>query len=82
MATLSLAVWSMVTFFNQVDLDNLQAQCAGKTPVRHFSGYLTAISLLFMLAWLKQIIPAMFDSAAPTFLAGTIMLTSPEEGLA
>ncbi len=29
------------------------------------------------MTWLKQIIPALFDSAAPVFLRGTLMLTSP-----
>ena len=76
-ATLSLAFWSLVTLLTQVDVDSIRTHFAAKTPVRFFAGYLAVISLLFMMAWLKQIVPAMFDSAAPAFLAGTIMLTSP-----
>lgn len=76
-ATLSLAFWSLVTLLTQVDVDSIRTHFAVKTPVRFFAGYLAVISLLFMMTWLKQIIPAMFDSAAPVFLAGTLMLTSP-----
>lgn len=76
-ATLSLAVWSLVALLIQMDVDFLRSHFDEKTPVRFFAGYLAVISLLFLMTWLKQIVPAMFDSAAPTFLAGTIMLTSP-----
>lgn len=76
-ATLSLAFWSLVTLLTQVDVDSIRTHFAAKTLVRFFAGYLAVISLLFLMTWLKQIIPAMFDSAAPAFLAGTIMLTSP-----
>ncbi len=76
-ATLSLAVWSLGALLIQTDAEAIRAHFADKTPVRFFAGYLAVISLLFLMTWLKQIIPAMFDPAAPTFLAGTIMLTSP-----
>jgi hypothetical protein len=76
-ATLSLAVWSLVALLTQTDVDTIRAHFAEKTPVRFFAGYLAVLSLLFLMTWLKQIIPAMFDPAAPAFLAGTIMLTSP-----
>jgi hypothetical protein len=67
----------LVTLLTQVDVDSIRTHFAAKTLVRFFAGYLAVISLLFLMTWLKQIIPAMFDSAAPAFLAGTIMLTSP-----
>lgn len=76
-ATLSLSVWSLVALLTQVDMDSIRAHFSDRTPVRFFACYLTVISLLFLLTWLKQIIPALFDSASPAFLAGTIMLTSP-----
>lgn len=76
-ATLSLAVWSLVTLLTQVYVDSIRTHFAVKTPVRFFAGYLAVISLLFLMTWLKQIIPALFDSTAPAFLAGMIMLTSP-----
>ncbi len=76
-ATLSLAVWSLLALLTQVEVDAIRTHFAAKTPVRFFAGYLAVISLLFMMTWLKQIVPAMFDPAAPAFLAGTIMLTSP-----
>ena len=76
-ATLSLAVWVLVALLTQMDVDAIRTHFAEKTPVRFFAGYLAFISLLFLMTWLKQIVPAMFDSAAPAFLEGTIMLTSP-----
>jgi len=76
-ATLSLSVWSLVTLLMQMDIDSIRTDFAEKTPVRLFAGYLSVISMLFLVTWLKQIIPAIFDSASPAFLAGTIMLTSP-----
>ena len=76
-ATLSLAVWSLVALLTQVDVDIIRTHFDQKTPTRFFAGYLAIISLLFLVTWLKQIIPALFDSAAPVFLAGTLMLTSP-----
>ncbi len=76
-ATLSLAVWSLLALLTQVDVDIIRTHFDQKTPTRFFAGYLAIISLLFLVTWLKQIIPALFDSAAPVFLAGTLMLTSP-----
>ncbi len=76
-ATLSLSVWSLVILLTQMDIDSIRTDFAEKTPVRLFAGYLSVISMLFLVTWLKQTISAIFDSASPTFLAGTIMLTSP-----
>ena len=76
-AMLSLAVWSLVVLLTQINVDTIRVHFAEKTPVRFFAGYLAIISLLFLITWLKQIVPAMIAPAAPTFLAGTIMLTSP-----
>ncbi len=76
-ATLSLAVWSLVALLTRTDVEVVRSHFSGKTPVRFFASYLAIISLLFLITWLKQIIPAMFAPTAPAFLAGTIMLTSP-----
>jgi hypothetical protein len=76
-ATLSLAVWSLITFLIRVEVSAIRAHFNKETPVRVFAVYLVVISLLFFMTWMKQIIPALFDSVAPAFLAGTIMLTSP-----
>jgi hypothetical protein len=76
-ATLSLAVWSLMTFLIRMDVDAIRAHFATKPPIRFFAGSLVFISLLFFMTWLKQIVPAMFNVAPSAFLAGTIMLTSP-----
>jgi len=76
-AAFSLAVWSLLALLTQVDVELIHDRFATNTPVRFFASYIVFISLIFFMSWMKQIIPAMFDSAPPAFLAGTIMLTSP-----
>ncbi len=76
-ATLSLSGWSLVILLLQIDVELIRTQFIETTPVRWFAGYLTAIALLFLLSWLRQIVPALFSNTTPEFLSGTIMLTSP-----
>jgi hypothetical protein len=77
LATLSLSGWSLLILISQMDIELIHARFIETTPVRCFAGYLAAISLLFLLTWMKQIVPALFSSTTPEFLSGTIMLTSP-----
>lgn len=76
-ATLSLALWSLVALLAQVDVESIRAYFAPTLPVRAFAGYLLLISVLFFFIWLTQIIPALFEPTTPAFLHGTNMLTSP-----
>jgi hypothetical protein len=76
-ATLSLALWSLVALLIQIDVESIRARFESKLPVRAFAGYLLFISILFFLTWMRQILPALFVPTTPAFLHGTNMLTSP-----
>ncbi len=76
-ATLSLALWSLVALLVHVDVESIRARFASKLPVRAFAGYLLLISVLFFVTWMRQIVPAQFEPTTPVFLHGTNMLTSP-----
>jgi len=76
-ATLSLALWSLVALLVQVDTESIRARFASKMPVRAFASYLLLISVIFFVTWMRQILPALFVPTTPAFLHGTNMLTSP-----
>ena len=80
-ATLSLSFWSLVILLSQMNIESIRAQFVETKPIRWFAGYLIIISLLFLLTWIKQIVPAMFSNTTPAFLSGTILLTSPVQVL-
>jgi hypothetical protein len=76
-ATLSLAVWSVVTLLREIDVREVRASFTPGTPVRAIAGYLLCTTMLFAVMWLKNIVPAIADNTAPTGLAGTGMVTNP-----
>jgi len=76
-ATLSLALWSLVALLVHLDVESIRARFASKMPVRAFASYLLLISVLFLVTWMRQILPALFETTTPAFLHGTNMLTSP-----
>jgi hypothetical protein len=76
-ATLSLALWSLVALLAHIDVESIRTRFATKLPVRAFAGYLMLISILFFVTWMRQILPALFEATTPAFLHGTNMLTSP-----
>jgi len=76
-ATLSLALWSLVALLVHLDVESIRARFAAKMPVRAFASYLLLISVIFFVTWMRQILPALFETTTPAFLHGTNMLTSP-----
>ena len=76
-ATLSLALWSLVALLSHIDVESIRTRFATKLPVRAFAGYLMLISIIFFVTWMQQILPALFEATTPAFLHGTNMLTSP-----
>lgn len=76
-ASLSLSLWSIVVLLICVDADEMRARFASTMPVRRFAVCGIVVSALFFVAWMRQIVPAMFEPAAPVFLQGTNVLTSP-----
>lgn len=80
-ATLSLALWSLVALLVRLDVVALREHFARKTPIRIAGGYLLTTTALFALAWLKDILPAIMSGATPQSLVGTRMLTNPVQVL-
>jgi hypothetical protein len=76
-AALSLAVWSIVALLKAVDATGVRARFAPSTPVRIIASYLLVTTALFVLLWLKDIIPAIIDNTTPRGLADTGMVTNP-----
>lgn len=76
-ASLSLSFWAILTLLRQVDAEELRARFDENLPVRAFAIYVLAASGMFFILWMGQIVPALFQSGRPAFLAGTDLLTSP-----
>jgi hypothetical protein len=53
------------------------ADAAGpRMPRRMLAGWMVASCVAFYALWLRNVVPAMFDSQAPAFLDGTGMVTA------
>lgn len=76
-AVLSLALWAFVALLMALDVADLRAHFSQRLPVRTIAIYLIAITLLFALTWLRDIVPALFSGGMPVSLQGTKMLTNP-----
>jgi hypothetical protein len=76
-ASLSLSFWAILVLLTRLDVNELRARFAENLPVRAFAVYVLAASGLFFALWVSQILPALFESTRPAFLAGTNLLTSP-----
>ncbi|BCX03090.1 MAG: hypothetical protein KatS3mg053_1028 [Candidatus Roseilinea sp.] len=76
-ASLSLSFWAILVLLTRLDVNELRARFAENLPVRAFAVYVLAASGMFFVLWMGQIVPALFQSRRPAFLAGTDLLTSP-----
>lgn len=76
-ASLSLSFWAMLTLLVQMNVEELRARFAETLPARAFAVYVLAAGGMFCVLWMGQIVPALFESSRPAFLAGTDLLTSP-----
>ncbi len=76
-ATLSLALWSLVAVLHGVDVARFGALFAGGTPVRAVAVYVWVVVGLNTLAWTAPVLRAMAADGPPAFLAGTGLTTSP-----
>jgi hypothetical protein len=76
-AVLSLAVWSLVTLLLGIDVTEVKAFCGARLPVRTIAVYLVVTTLLFAVAWLRDILPALMNLTTPASLHGTLMPTNP-----
>ncbi|MFI5100106.1 MAG: hypothetical protein ACHQE5_06275 [Actinomycetes bacterium] len=76
-ATLSLALWSLVTVLHGLDVPRFGALFARAAPVRAVAVYVWVVVGLNTLAWAAPVVRAMTTDGPPAFLAGTGLTTSP-----
>jgi len=76
-ASLSLAVWSLVAVLATIDVGTLPARIHPRFPVRLVGGYLIATAIAFALLWLKDVLPAALAGTRPLSLRGTTLPTNP-----
>ena len=74
---LSFSIWSLIALLPRIPVGGVAARFGSGTPVRAIAIYLAVLNGAFVVLWLKGIVPALFDSTAPAFLAGTGMTTGP-----
>jgi hypothetical protein len=72
-ASLSLAVWSLVAVVRTLDVASLPARFPARFPVRLVGGYLMATAVAFAALWLRDVLPAMISGTHPASLRGTTL---------
>ncbi|MFZ0324402.1 MAG: hypothetical protein WAN48_09760 [Actinomycetes bacterium] len=80
-ASLSLAVWSLVVVVPSVDRASIEWSVSESLPRRSIASFVAVVTTLFGLVWLKDIVPGLVDDARPAGLEGTVMLVNPIEVL-
>lgn len=75
-ASLSLAVWSLVALLRCIPADELPARCSETLPARPIGIYLVTIAVAFAALWLADILPAMLTGDVPGSLRGTTLPTN------
>lgn len=76
-AMFALGVWSAAVVLHTVDVDAFAARFAPTLPALMIATYLGIVAGLNALAWLARVVPALFTSGDPEFLAGTGLTTNP-----
>ena len=75
-ASLSLAVASLVALLRCLPADELPARLSARLPVRAIGGYLVAIGVAFAALWLGDVVPALASGDVPRSLHGTSLPTN------
>jgi hypothetical protein len=76
-AMFTLSFWSLVMVLKVMDVPVFARRFSATFPVRPIAAALAVIGALNALAWLANVLPAVFSSAMPAFLAGTGLTTNP-----
>lgn len=74
-AMFAFGFWGLVALLVTVPAGAYAASFSAALPARLLAGWMIASCLAFYALWLRNVVPASFDSAAPAFLAGTGMVT-------
>jgi hypothetical protein len=75
-AMLAFGFWDLVALLVRVPAGTYASSFGAAMPARLLAGWMVASCLAFYALWLKNVVPALFDSAAPAFLDGTGMVTA------
>ena len=75
-ASLSLAVWSLVAALGTIDVESLPGRLHPRFPVRTVGGYLIATALAFAALWMMDVLPAQLFGHRPASLRGTTLPTN------
>jgi hypothetical protein len=75
-ASLSLAVWSLVALLRCIPADELPARCSALLPTFGIGIYLITIAVAFAALWLADVLPAMLTGDVPGSLRGTMLPTN------
>ncbi len=75
-AMFAFGFWALVALLVRLPAAAFAASFTPALPARLLAGWMIASCLAFYALWLKNVVPALFDSAAPAFLAGTGMVTA------
>jgi hypothetical protein len=72
-----LCFWTVVMVFRSIDVAAFARRYSSALPARAIAVYLAAIAGLNALAWLANVVPAVFNTRSPAFLSGTGLTTNP-----
>lgn len=75
-ASLSLAVASLVALLRCLPADELPARLSARLPARAVGGYLVAIGVAFAALWSMDVLPALASGDVPRSLHGTALPTN------
>jgi hypothetical protein len=75
-AMLGFGFWGLVALLVGLPAERLAGAAGPRMPVRLLSGWMVASCVAFYALWLRNVVPALFDSEAPAFLDGTGMVTA------
>jgi hypothetical protein len=76
-AMFTFAFWSLVLLLRSIDVESFKVHFARDFPARPLAAFLGVIAVGNAVAWMANVIPALFHSESPAFIAGTGLYTSP-----
>lgn len=76
-ATLGLAVWSLLALVRQLDIDEVEREVRPGMPYRAAGAALATFVLLNWLVWMARVVPATVSDEPSKLLEGSGLLTSP-----
>jgi len=68
--------WALVALLAGLDPERIAAPAGSRMPARLLAGWMVASCVAFYGLWLRNVVPALFESQDPAFLRGTGMVTA------